>query len=189
VEHLSALRCIPNLLVLRPADAAETAEAWRTALKHRCGPTALVLTRQKLALLDRTRCAPASGVARGAYTLLDCPGEPRVVLLASGSEVQVALDAQTALALDGISARVVSVPSHELFARQDLAYRNQVLLPGVPRVAVEAAHRMSWYHLMGERGIVIGIDRFGASAPFQKLYEEYGITATAVATAARSLIG
>jgi transketolase len=121
--------------------------------------------------------------------LLDCPGEPRVVLLASGSEVQVALDAQTALALDGISARVVSVPSHELFASQDLAYRNQVLPPGVPRVAVEAAHPMSWYHLMGERGIVIGIDRFGASAPFQKLYEEYGITATAVAVAARSLIG
>ena len=188
VEHLSALRCIPNLLVLRPADAAETAEAWRVAVRHRSGPTALILTRQKLTLLDRARCALASGVMRGAYVLLDGAGPPRVVLLASGSEVQVALDAQKALASEGISARVVSVPSHELFARQDAAYRDQVLLPGLPRVAVEAAHPMSWYHLVGERGAVVGIDRFGASAPYQKLYEEYGITPAAVAAAARRLL-
>jgi len=188
IEHLSALRCIPNLVVLRPADAAETAKAWRVAVRNRSGPTALILTRQKLALLDRARCAPAAGVARGAYTLLDAAGPPRVVLLASGSEVQVALDAQKALALEGIPARVVSVPSHELFAHQDAAYHDQVLPPGLPRVAVEAAHPMSWYHLVGERGAIIGIGRFGASAPYQKLYEEYGITPAAVAAAARRLL-
>jgi transketolase len=110
------------------------------------------------------------------------------VLLASGSEVQVALDAQVSLAAEGIVARVVSVPSHELFARQDVAYHDQVLPPSVPRVAVEAAHPMSWYQLIGGRGAVVGIDRFGASAPFQKLYEEYGITAARVAAAARTLL-
>ncbi|MDA1080574.1 MAG: transketolase [Gemmatimonadetes bacterium] len=187
IEHLSALRCIPNLIVLRPADAAETAEAWRVALKNRTGPTALVLTRQKLALLDRTALAPASGVARGAYTLLDS-ATPAVVLLASGSEVQVALDAASALSAEGVPTRVVSVPSHELFARQDAEYRATVLPPGVPRVAVEAAHPMSWHALVGDRGAVIGIDRFGASAPYEKLYEEYGITAGAVAAAARGLL-
>lgn len=187
VEHLSALRCIPNLLVLRPADAAETVEAWRAAVKNRTGPTALVLTRQKLALLDRTKCGAAVGVARGAYTLLDSP-TPRVVLLASGSEVQVAIDAGAILTSEGIASRVVSVPSHELFARQDAAYRAAVLPPGIPRVAVEAAHPMSWHALVGGNGAVVGIDRFGASAPYQKLYEEYGITATAVAAAVRGLL-
>ena len=187
VEHLTALRCIPNLLVLRPADAAETVEAWRAAIKNRSGPSALVLTRQKLALLDRAKLAPATGTGRGAYTLLDV-ASPQVVLLASGSEVQVALDAQAMLSADGVSARVVSVPSHELFSRQDAEYRNGVLPSGIPRVAVEAAHPMSWHGLVGSRGTVVGIDRFGASAPYQRLYEEYGITAAAVAAAARSLL-
>jgi len=187
VEHLTALRCIPNLLVLRPADAAETAEAWRAAIRNRTGPTALVLTRQKLPLLARATLGPPSGVARGAYTLSDRP-QVDVVLLASGSEVHVALDAQTLLAADGIAARVVSVPSHELFARQDSSYRESVLPAGIPRVAVEAAHPMSWWGLVGDRGAVVGIDRFGASAPYQKLYEEYGITAAAVAAAARALL-
>ncbi len=188
VEHLTALRCIPNLLVLRPADAAETTEAWRAAIKNRTGPTALVLTRQKLALLDRARFAPATGVARGAYTLSDSGVQPRVVLLASGSEVQVALDAQATLATEGIATRVVSVPSHELFAGQNAAYHDEVLPPGVPRVAVEAAHPMSWYQLVGGRGAVVGIDRFGASAPSQKLYEEYGITPARVVATARALL-
>lgn len=188
VEHLGSLRCIPNLLVLRPADAAETAEAWRTAINNRTGPTALILTRQKLALLDRTRYAAVSGAARGAYTLSDGTGTPRVVLMSSGSEVQLALDAQATLAADGISARVVSVPSHELFAAQDAAYRSAVLPAGVPRIAIEAAHPMSWYRLVGDSGTVIGIETFGASAPFQKLYEEYGITAGAVVAAARKLL-
>ena len=188
IEHLGALRCIPNLLVLRPADAAETVEAWRSALANRTGPTALVLTRQKLALLDRTKYAAVSSVARGAYTLSDSVDPPRVVLLSSGSEVQLALDAQTTLADDGIPARVVSVPSHELFAGQDASYRDRVLPPGIPRIAIEAAHPMSWYRFVGDRGVVIGIDRFGASAPFQKLYEEYGITAAAVVAAAHKLL-
>ena len=188
IEHLGALRCIPNLLVLRPADAAETVEAWRSALANRTGPTALVLTRQKLALLDRTKYAAVSSVARGAYTLSDSVDPPRVVLLSSGSEVQLALDAQTTLAAAGIPARVVSVPSHELFASQDASYRDRVLPPGIPRIAIEAAHPMSWYRFVGDSGVVIGIDRFGASAPFQKLYEEYGITAAAVVTAAHKLL-
>jgi transketolase len=188
VEHLSALRCIPNVLVLRPADAAETAEAWRAALRNRTGPTALVLTRQKLPLIDRRRHAPAAGVAHGAYVLSD-PGQPAVVLIASGSEVQVALDAQGVLAAEGVTARVVSAPSLELFAREDAAYRAAVLPAGVPRVAVEAAHPMSWYRWVGDAGAVVGIERFGASAPFQRLYEEYGITPAAVAAAARRVIG
>jgi transketolase len=187
VEHLTALRCIPNLLVIRPADAAETAEAWRSALRHRSGPTAIVLTRQKLALLDRTKFGAAAGTARGAYVLADTPNAS-VALLASGSEVQVALDAQALLSTDGIAARVVSVPSHELFAAQDAAYRSAVLPAGMPKVAVEAAHPMSWQGLVGSNGAVIGIDRFGASAPYQKLYEEYGITARAVAGAASALL-
>jgi transketolase len=187
VEHLSALRCIPNLLVLRPADAAETAEAWRVALKNRSGPSAIVLTRQKLSLIARGTEAPATSLARGAYVIKPA-ASPRVVLLASGSEVQVALDAAKALGDSGIAASVVSVPSHELFARQDAAYRHSVLPAGVPRVAVEAAHPMSWHGLVGDGGTVVGINRFGASAPYQQLYEEYGITATAVAAAAKSLL-
>lgn len=184
VEHLAALRCIPNLTVIRPADAAETTEAWRAALRHRHGPTALVLTRQKLALLDRGTLAPAAGVARGAYVLADVPS-PAVVLLASGSEVGVALGAQASLRAERIAARVVSVPSLELFRSQDAAYRAAVIPPGIPRVAVEAAHPMSWHEFVGHSGAIVGIDRFGASAPYQKLYEEYGITAAAVADAAR----
>ncbi len=185
VEHLAALRCIPNLTVIRPADAAETTEAWRVALKRRHGPTALVLTRQKLPLLDRTTLAPASGVARGAYVLADVPA-PSVVLLASGSEVAVAIAAQAMLRTEHrLAARVVSVPSFELFRSQDLAYRQSVLPRDVPRVAVEAAHPMPWHEFVGDGGAIIGIDRFGASAPYQRLYEEYGLTAGAVAEAAR----
>jgi transketolase len=187
VEHLTALRCIPNLLVLRPADAAETAEAWRVALAHRTGPSAIVLTRQKLPLISRAADASASLLARGAY-VIKAVASPKVVLMSSGSEVQVALDAAKALSESGVAASVVSVPSHELFARQDAAYRNSVLPAGIPRVAVEAAHPMSWRGLVGDRGAVVGIDRFGASAPYQKLYEEYGITPAAVVNAARALL-
>ncbi|HVZ49635.1 MAG TPA: transketolase [Gemmatimonadaceae bacterium] len=188
VEHLAALRCIPNVLVVRPADAAETTEAWRAAIGNRTGPTALVLTRQKLALIDRSRYAPAAGLARGAYVLSEPDRPPAVVLIASGSEVQVALDAQAVLAAEGVAARVVSAPCLELFARQDAAYRGAVLPAGVPRVAVEAAHPMSWYRWVGDAGAVVGIERFGASAPYQRLYEEFGITPAAVAAAARRVI-
>jgi transketolase len=188
VEHLASLRVIPNLLVLRPADAHETAEAWRTALKHRTGPVALVLTRQKLPLIDRATHGAASGVANGAYVLKEAPGgaTPAAVIIASGSEVEVALKAQAALAADGIATRIVSMPSMELFAQQPRDYQDSVLPPGVRRVAVEAAHPMSWYRWVGTEGAVVGIDTFGASAPYQRLYEEYGITATAVADAVRA---
>lgn len=188
VEQLTALRCIPNLIVLRPADADETAEAWRVAVNHKTGPVALVLTRQKLSYLDSAERAHA-GVKRGAYMQIDATGaDIDVVLMASGSEVEIALAARAALAVDGIAARVVSCPSLELFAAQDAAYRASVLPPGIPRVAVEAAHPASWYRWTGDTGAVIGIETFGASAPYQVLYREYGITAEKVAEAAKRVI-
>ena len=189
VEQLSALRCIPNLVVIRPADANETAEAWRCAIKRRTGPTAIILTRQKLPLIDRSVCAPATGVAQGAYVLIDAPDRaPQVVLLAAGSEVQIALEARTALAADGIAARVVSVPSHELFAHQTAQYHDQVLPKGVRRVAIEAAHPMSWYRWIGEQGAVLGIETFGSSAPQEELYREYGLTRERLVETAKALL-
>jgi len=188
IEHLTALRCIPNMTVVRPADAAETTEAWKVALTHRTGPTALVLTRQKLGLIDRTRYAAASGAARGAYVLADSPeGAPDVVLMSSGSEVAIILNAAEQLAARGVQARVVSMPSLEIFARQDAEYRASVLPAGVPRVAIEAAHPMSWYRWVGGDGVVIGLDHFGASAPYTALYEHLGITAAKVVDAAEEL--
>jgi transketolase len=188
IEHLPALRCIPNLTVLRPADADEVAEAWRIAVAHRSGPVALVLTRQKLSYLgtaDRAR----TGVQRGAYVQSDATGtNADVVLMASGSEVEIAVAARALLAVDGIAARVVSCPSLELFAAQDAAYRASVLPAGVPRVAVEAAHPASWYRWVGDSGEVIGVETFGASAPYQTLYKELGLTAENVAAAARRVI-
>lgn len=185
VEHLSSLRCIPNLLVLRPADAQETAEAWRTALKHRTGPSALVLTRQKLGLIDRSTHAAASGLAKGAYVLKDAPEgtAPKTVIIATGSEVEIALKAQAELAAKGVATRVVSMPSMELFAQQPKEYQSSVLPAGVRRVAIEAAHPMSWHRWVGADGAIVGIDGFGASAPAPKLYQEYGITAEAVVAA------
>jgi transketolase len=189
IETLAALRCIPNLLVLRPADADEVSEAWRIAVNHRTGPIALVLTRQKLSYLEKTDMIRA-GVPRGAYVLADVIGDtPDVVLLATGSEVEVALTARAQLAVEGVSARVVSAPSLELFAQQDAAYRASVLPPGIPRVAVEAAHPASWYRWVGDTGAIVGIETFGASAPASVLFKEYGITAEKVAETARSVIG
>ncbi|HXV86554.1 MAG TPA: transketolase [Gemmatimonadales bacterium] len=188
VEHLSALRAIPNLVVIRPADAAETAQAWRAAVRHRGGPVALVLTRQKVPALPRARPDGAADLARGAYVLADAT-PCRAVLMASGSEVSIVLDAQRALAAEGVAARVVSMPSHELFAAQPAAYRDQILPPEVTaRVAVEAAHPMSWARWVGSRGAVVGLERFGASAPYQRIYQELGITADHVAAAARRLL-
>ncbi|SRR5579883_861240 len=189
IEQLSALRCIPNMTVLRPGDANEVAEAWRVAIQHEDGPIALVLSRQKLVFIDRTRFASASGVAQGAYVLGDAAGgPPQVVLLASGSELALILGAQERLAAAGVRARVVSAPSLELFARESAEYQRAVLPPGVPRIAVEAAHPMSWYRWIGADGIVIGLERFGASAPFQRIYTELGLTVDHVVEAARSLV-
>ena len=188
VEHLAALRCIPNLQVIRPADADEVTEAWRLALHHRSGPTAIILTRQKLSYFGEPARARA-GVAQGAYVVADAEGRaPQVVLLASGSEVEIALAARTQLAAGGIAARVVSMASMERFAAQPAAYRQQLLPAGIPRVAVEAAHPMSWHRWVGESGAIVGIEGFGASAPAPVLYAKYGITAEAVAAAARGLL-
>jgi transketolase len=188
VEHLASLRCIPNLLVLRPADANETAEAWRVALKHRTGPVAIVLTRQQLALIDRATHAAASGVAKGAYVLKDAAdgAAAKAVIIATGSEVGIALKAQTELESSGTPTRVVSMPSMELFAGQSAEYQAAVLPAGVRRVAVEAAHPMPWHRWVGADGAIIGIETFGASAPYQKLYEEYGITVAKVVAAVRA---
>lgn len=190
IEHLASLRCIPNLLVVRPADAAETVEAWRMALEHRGGPVALVLTRQKVSFIDRTGRATASNVVRGAYVLGDTldGAAPKAIIIATGSEVGLALEAQQTLAKQGVPTRVVSAPSLERFAQQDTLWRNAVLPAGVPRVAVEAAQPMSWYQWIGDRGAVIGIDTFGASAPAPRLFTEYGITATRICDTVAKLV-
>jgi len=190
VEQLSALRAIPDMTLIRPADASETAEAWRAALKHKKGPVALVLTRQKLSFIDRTKYASAGGLARGAYVLADAPGgAPEVILMSSGSEVALVLDAQKKLEADGIRARAVSMPSHELFTRQDETYRNTVLPKGVKRIAMEAAHPMSWYRWVGDDGVILGIERFGASAPAATIYTHLGITVDRLVDTAKKLVG
>jgi transketolase len=189
IEQLSALRAIPGLTVLRPADASEVSEAWRVAVTHKSGPVALILTRQKLPFIDRSLYASAGGVASGAYILADATGgAAQVVLIGTGSEVQLALKARETLAADGIRARVVSMPSQEIFAAQDSRYRDEVLIPGVPRVAIEAAHPMSWYRWVGQDGAIVGLDHFGASAPAERLFEEFGITADAVVREAKRVI-
>lgn len=190
VEMLPALRAVPNLTVIRPADAAETAEAWRVAIEHRGGPVALALTRQKVSPVNRERLAAATGLARGGYILFDPPSErPDVLLIASGSEVGLVLQAQGILEQEGIGARVVSMPSLEIFLAQPEAYRDEVLPPDVPwRLAVEAAHPLSWHRIVGERGDVLGVERFGASAPYERVFEGYGFTPEHVAARARRLL-
>jgi transketolase len=187
IEQLTALRCIPNIHVVRPADAGETAEAWRFALRHTGGPVALVLTRQKLGFIDRDTYASAGGLQRGAYTLADTDGAPDVVLLSSGSEVAIVLEARARLEERGVRARVVSMPCHETFAAQPQEYRDAVLPRGIPRVSIEAAHPMSWQRWVAPNGIALGLTHFGASAPYQRLYDELGVTAEAVVEAALEL--
>ena len=191
IEQLSSLRAIPNMTVIRPADANETAVAWRVAMEHDDGPVALVLTRQKLAFIDRDTFASAEGVAQGGYVLADPPSgaAPKVVLMSSGSEVGLIMQAHQTLAAAGIPSRVVSMPSMELFGRQAASYQGSVLPAGVPRVAIEAAHPMSWYQWVGLEGTVIGLTRYGASAPYEKIYQELGITAEKVVEAAQKLVG
>jgi transketolase len=190
IEQLAALRAIPHLTLVRPADANETAMAWRIAVAHRNGPVALALTRQGVPSLDRARFAPAQGALRGGYILSEAESDaPDLVLVASGSEVHVIIRAQEVLKAQGIHARVVSMPSLEVFARQVEEYREQVLPSGVRRIAVEAAHPMSWYELVGDRGAIIGLERFGASAPWQRVYQELGLTAENVVAHARRLLG
>ncbi len=189
IEQLAALRAIPNLVVIRPADATETVEACRLAILSQSGPVALVLTRQKVPVIDRATYAPANGLRLGGYVLADARAKPAIVLLASGSEVELAIGAYERLTAEGIAARVVSVPSMELFARQPQEYRDAVLPPTVAaRLAVEAAAPQPWYRWVGDHGAVLGIERFGASAPYQRIYQEFGLTVENVVRRAKELL-
>ena len=190
IEQLAALRAIPNLTVLRPCDANETAEAWRFALQHNEGPVALALTRQGLPILDRKEFASAKDLHRGGYVLSDDGDkQPNIILMGSGSEVHVAIEAANKLREKGIAARVVSMPSWQLFDKQPETYRDQVLPPEInTRVAVEAGATQGWHRYLGNKAAVIGIDHFGASAPYKILYEKFGITADRVMEKALSLL-
>jgi transketolase len=188
VEHLAGVRAIPGLTVIRPADANETAEAWAFAVQHD-GPTALVLTRQNVAHLDRSG-AKEPGVARGAYILSDPAGPPDVILIGTGSEVDLCAKARQKLKDYGVQARVVSMPSWELFAGQDDAYRESVLPKGIrKRVAVEAASPLGWHRWAGDEGAIIAINRYGASAPGEEILKHYGFTPEHVAAAALRVLG
>jgi transketolase len=190
VEHLMSLRAVPNLTVIRPADATETAEAWRAALLNTRGPTALILSRQDLPVLDRNAYPSAPGVQRGAYVLWQSSdGTPEVILIGTGSEVHIALEAGRQLAALGSRVRVVSMPSWELFDRQPADYRESVLPSEVrARVAVEAGIKLGWEHYVGLDGAVIGLDGFGASAPAEVLYEKFGITAENTVAEAKTIL-
>jgi transketolase len=190
IEQLAALRAVPNLIVLRPSDAAETVEAWRVALAHSDGPVGIVLTRQKVPVIDRKQYASASGLAQGAYVLADADGSaPSVILIATGSEVSVALEAHQHLTKEGIRSRVVSMPSWELFDLQPQSYRDAVLPPSVrARVSIEAASSFGWERYVGADGAIIGVDRFGASAPGPSLMHQFGFTPEHVAETAKTIV-
>ncbi|RMG78681.1 MAG: transketolase [Chloroflexi bacterium] len=188
VEHFMALRTIPNLYVFRPADANETVGAWRAAmtLKH---PAALIFTRQGVPVLADNAEGIHEGVAHGGYILADTADKPEIILLATGSEVHIALEAFDRLVSEGIAARVVSLPCWELFEEQDEAYREQVLPTDVTaRVSIEAGVTLGWERYVGSEGIAIGVNQFGASAPYERIYEEYGLTAERVIAAAKQLL-
>jgi transketolase len=189
IEHLASLRSMPNVTVLRPADANETAEAWKFAIKSNKGPTVLALTRQSLPTLDRTVFGPAELLHRGAYVLKDVDGTPDALILASGSEVKLALEAAETLAQDGVAARVVSMPSWELFDDQTQEYKDSVLPANVKaRVSIEAGATQGWHKYLGMNGKAIGLDHFGASAPINDLFTNFGITADSVVQAVKSLV-
>ena len=191
IEQLASLRAMPNMLVLRPGDANEVVEAYKVILQHTHGPVSLVLTRQALPTFDRSKYAPASGVAKGAYVLADAPAaKPEVILMASGSEVSLCVAAYEKLTADGIKTRVVSMPSWELFECQDTAYRESVLPPGVTaRVSVEMASTFGWERYVGPRGRIIGMRTFGASAPLKAVLKKFGFEADNVVAAAREVLG
>jgi transketolase len=188
IEQLAALRAIPGLDVVRPADATETAIAWRTIIEHQDRPAGLVLSRQNLPVIDRTTHPSAEGVAKGAYVLAEASsGIPEVILIATGSEVTIALEARDRLEADGTPTRVVSMPCREWFEAQDAAYRQQILLPEVrARVSVEAAVAMGWRDFVGDAGECVSIEHFGASAPYKILYEQFGLTPERVVAAAHA---
>jgi transketolase len=190
VEHLASLRAIPGLVTLRPGDANEVIEAYRYIMQLRHQPTVLVLSRQPLPTLDRKRYAPASGVARGAYVLADAPsGDPEVILIASGSEVSLAVEAHERLLADGIRSRVVSMPSWDIFEHQTQEYQDSLLPPSlVARIAVEQASTFGWERYIGKRGRMIGMKTFGASAPLKELQRKFGFTPDSIVTAAKEQV-
>jgi transketolase len=191
VEQLAGLRAVPGLTVIRPGDANEAAVAWRVALEAGDHPVALILTRQNVSTLDRTQCAAADGLRQGAYVLADAPnGKPDVILIASGSEVELVMAARQILQERNIGARVVSMPSWDLFDAQPRSYRDQVLLPSIhARLAVEAGASQGWHRYVGDGGDVLGVDRFGASAPGDVVMREYGFTAENVCKRALAVLG
>ena len=190
IEQLASLRAIPKLTLIRPGDANETAVAWKVALETRDRPVLLALTRQDLPTLDRTRFASAEGVRRGGYVLSDADsGKPTLILIASGSEVGLVVAAADRLCADGIAVRCVSLPSWDLFDAQPQSYRDDVLPPAVkPRLAVELGVAQGWERYVGDAGAMLGIDRFGASAPAEVLLREYGFTVDNVVARAKALI-
>ena len=189
IEQLASLRAIPQLDTIRPADANEVAEAWRVIMSKKDHPTALVMTRQKVPVLDREKYADASGLARGGYVLADGNGKPEVILIATGSEVHLAIEAHEMLLVEGINSRVVSLPSWYLFDRQDEEYRDSVLPPDITnRVAIEQASTMGWERYIGETGTMIGMTTFGASGPFKDLAKYFGFTPDDIVDAAKAQI-
>jgi transketolase len=187
IEHVASLRLIPNMHVWRPADVVETAVAWRAALERRTGPTSLILTRQDVPSIERT-AEQIALIARGGYILSNSDGEPRITLIGTGSELQLAAGAAKELEASGVAVRVVSLPSTEVFEAQEQAYRNHVLPPGGVRLIVEAGATRGWWGYAGERGAVVGIDRFGLSAPGEQVLEHFGFTVAKVVEAARRLL-
>src|SRR4030042_6468 len=190
VEHLAALRAIPNLVVIRPADANEVTEAWKVAISRRSGPTTLILTRQAIPVLDRSLYAPANGLHRGAYVLADMgDSEPDLILMASGSEVYLIIEAGVRLVSEGVNVRLISFPSWELFAAQDETFRKLVLPPAIKsRLSVEAGISQGWERWVGDSGESISIERFGASAPYKFIFENFGFTVDNIINRARQIL-
>jgi len=191
IEQLLSLRAIPGMVVIRPADANEMSEAYRYILQLQHRPVALICSRQALPIVDRTKFAPASGLAKGAYVLIDAAGgRPDVILIASGSEVGLCLAAHEKLVADGVKVRIVSMPSWELFEEQDAAYRDSVLPPSVTaRVTVEEGSTLGWYRYAGPTGVILGMHTFGLSAPMKTVAEHFGFTPDRVVAAARQTMG
>jgi transketolase len=190
VEHLAALRAIPNLVVIRPADANEVTEAWKVAISRRNAPTVLILTRQAVPTLDRSIYAPASELSKGAYVLADIGDtQPDLIMMASGSEVSLMIEAGVRLASEGVNVRLVSFPSWELFKSQEESYRNQVIPPEIKvRISIEAGVSQGWERWVGDSGDIISVERFGASAPYKVIYENLGLTVEKVIDSARQIL-
>ncbi|MCW8805680.1 MAG: transketolase, partial [Ignavibacteriaceae bacterium] len=189
IEHLAALRSIPGVVVIRPADANETVQAWKVAIEHKSSPVALALTRQKIPVFDREKFGPAENLSKGAYILVENAAEPEVIIMASGSEVSVAVDVYNVLQSQGIKTRVVSFPSWELFEAQSDKYKESVLPKSVKaRISIEAQVAQGWEKYLGEHGEAVSIETFGASAPYEIIFKEYGFTGEAVVKKVKSLI-